>query len=63
MWYDYEPDFHEGDIIEFCGDTFEVLKNYGCTGKVRENCQDGAIIGNFYWEYQGTQCKLVKRVN
>lgn len=37
MWYDYKPDFKKGDIIEFCGDTFEVLENWGSTGKVKEN--------------------------
>lgn len=61
MYDYYEPDFKKGDIIEFCGDTYEVLENLGSTGKVKENCKNGTIIGRFYWEFQGERCSLVKR--
>jgi hypothetical protein len=57
-----EIDFRTGDIIEFCGETFEVIKNWGDSGEVRENCPNGAFIGRFYWEYAGEKCKLVKRL-
>jgi len=55
----YKPFFKEGDIIEFCDDQFVVLKDFGYSGKVQENCKNGAIV-NCYWEFQGERCKLVK---
>lgn len=52
--------FKVGDIIEFCGEEFEVLECYDDTsGMVKENCEDGCIINNFYWTYEGIECKLV----
>jgi len=63
-------DFKKGDIIEFCEDQFEVLENYGNSGKVREypNTQKDnwgfqTVIYPFYWEYQGSKCKLIKRTD
>ena len=47
-------EFKVGDIIEFCGQEFEVLECYDNTsGRVRENCEGGCIINNFYWTYSG----------
>lgn len=55
----YEPNFKKGDIIEFCGETYEVIDNYGSNGTVRENYTNGIIISNFKWEFEGEKCKLV----
>lgn len=55
-------EFKVGDIIEFCGQEFEVLECYDNTsGRVRENCEGGCIINNFYWTYSGEECKLVTK--
>lgn len=54
-------DFVEGDVIEFCGESFIVLENYGDRGRVQEDCTNGAVIDPFYWEFDGHACKLVKR--
>lgn len=54
--------FKVGDIIEFCGEEFEVLECYDDTsGRVKENCKDGCIVNNFYWTYAGVECKLVTK--
>ena len=53
-----EADFKYGDIIEFCGDRFLVLENYGESGKVVEY-PEGETIESFYWEFEGTKCVKV----
>lgn len=53
-----KSNFKSGDIIVFCNEEFIVIENYGSSGKVKENCDGGNIINNFYWEYQGEKCKL-----
>ena len=53
-----KSDFKSGDVIVFCNEEFIVIENYGRSGKVKENCDDGNIINNFYWEYHGEKCKL-----
>lgn len=50
-------DFKKGDIIIFCDEEFEVIKNYGYSGKVKE-VYGGTIINNFYWSYHGSKCEL-----
>lgn len=50
-------DFKKGDIIIFCNEEFEVLENYGCSGKVKEVYGE-SVIDNFYWNYQGDKCAL-----
>lgn len=50
-------DFKKGDIIIYCDDEFEVLENYGKSGKVKEVCGD-VIIDNFYWNFRGSICEL-----
>lgn len=52
--------FIQGDIIEYAGDRFEVLENYGDTGMVKEY-PDGETIQLFYWVFEGEKCKLWKR--
>jgi len=56
-----ECNFKPKDIIEYCNDQYEVIVNYGNSGRVRENCKDGTIIDPFYWEIYGEKCKLVSR--
>lgn len=53
-----EFNFKKGDIIEFCGDEFVVIENYGDSGKVKENSKQGCTINPFYWKYSGETCKL-----
>jgi hypothetical protein len=55
-------DFKKGDVIEFAGDRFTVLKNSGDSGKVQE-FPDGAIVEPFYWEFEGEDCVLIKDAN
>ncbi|WP_154231154.1 hypothetical protein [Clostridium botulinum] len=50
-------DFKKGDIIIFCDEEFQVIENYGYSGKVKE-VYGGTIINNFYWNYQGSKCEL-----
>ena len=56
-----EADFQYGDIIEFCGDRFLVLENYGDRGKVVEypKGEDPVEIDPFYWEFEGSKCVKV----
>ena len=55
--------FESGDIIEFCGDKFIVIENYGRHGKVKEY-ESTTVIDNFHWDFQGIEwCKLVKKGN
>lgn len=55
-----ERNFKKGDIIVFCDEEFEVLDNYGNSGKVKEAYGD-TVINNFYWNYGGCRCELVKQ--
>lgn len=54
--------FKRYDLIEFAGDYFQVLKNYGTCGRVQEYFPSGnvgTIIDPFYWEFEGEKCKKV----
>lgn len=55
-----EIEFKKGDIIVFCDEEFEVLKNNGYSGKVKE-VRGGTIINPFYWSFEGSHCKLKGR--
>ena len=59
-----EVEFKKDDIIEFCNDTYIVLKNYGNSGSVQEYCNDtlGDIVGQFYWNFQGEKCILIGHI-
>jgi hypothetical protein len=50
-------DFKQGDIIIFCNEEFEVLENYGHSGKVKEVLGD-AVINPFYLVFGKDECKL-----
>lgn len=53
-----KTDFKRGDIIIFCDQEFEVIKNYGESGLVRENCKNGCYIDDFRWKYGNDICEL-----
>lgn len=55
-----EQPFQEGEEVDFCGESFVVLKNYGSRGRVMP-LGETLIIDPFYWEYQGMQVRRVKR--
>ncbi len=59
--------FNKGDIIEYCGELFEVEKNFGDSGIVWELNdkyeRNGLQVSNFYWSAYGEDCKLIKGVN
>lgn len=59
-------DFKRYDIIEYAGDYFMVLKNYGHKGRVQEYFPGGnvgEIIDPFYWVYEGLECSLVNHAH
>ena len=59
-------DFKKYDIIEYAGDYFMVLKNYGHKGRVQEYFPGGnvgEIIDPFYWVYEGLECSLVNHAH
>ena len=61
--------FNLGDVIDFCGERYMVLKNYGNSGEVVEVNNEGGIfggaskIGNFYWRFEGANCTFVRKVS
>lgn len=53
-----EP-FKPGEVIDFCGTTFEVIENHGDKGTVKE-LPDGPIISGFPWRFEGVECTRVE---
>jgi len=60
----FGEEFKKDDIIEFCGETYVVLENYGNSGRVIEyyNGTYGDKVGKFYWEFQDEKCILVGHI-
>ena len=59
-------DFKTYDIIEYAGDYFMVLKNYGHCGRVQEYFPGGnvgEIVEPFYWVYEGLECRKVNHAH
>lgn len=57
---DYGHDWTEGCVIEFCGESYRILKNFGDSGSVEY--LDGTFASNnFYWVFQGVPCLLVSK--
>jgi len=54
------PVFGRGDIISFADEQYKVIENNGSSGVV---CPVGETyyISMFYWEFEGEECKLVKK--
>lgn len=53
-----QKDFKPGDIIQYAGDTFKVLKNHGDSGRVQEY-PNGDIIEPFYWWLDGFESVII----
>jgi len=45
--------FKQGEIISYCGDTFEVIENFGDTGTVKETGKGGTVVTGFHWNFAG----------
>lgn len=50
--------FNRGDVIEFSGEEFLVINDFGSGGVVSE-MPHGSII-HFKWNFQGTECKFLR---
>lgn len=51
--------FKSGDIITFKDKEYIVIQNYGTTGLIKENCENGMIIKGFSWIQDGEECKYI----
>lgn len=50
--------FPKGSFIEFCGEYFKVIENYGdYSGRVMDF--DGIVSKNFYFDYAGEKAELI----
>jgi hypothetical protein len=49
--------FRSGEIIDFAGDEYLVLRNAGHFGTVREATSEGATVRQFYWEFAGVTAR------
>lgn len=59
-------DFKVGDIIEYCGETYEILevsifKDGGTVAEWYNGKRGEVIREKFYWSAYGSDCALVKR--
>jgi len=61
MFKTEKRDFKKGDIIVFCDEEYEVMENYGTSGKVKENYPNGTVIDTFYWVYGNSECTLKEK--
>jgi hypothetical protein len=52
--------FTEGEIINFFGESYVVMKNSGRRGVVRP-FGETYKIDPFYWEFNGMECRRVIR--
>jgi hypothetical protein len=50
-----------GCKILWCGEEFEVLKNYGDSDRSGMVKQGDDIIDNFYFSYQGDEAVLISK--
>ena len=57
MTNDDKP-FESGELIEFCGDRYEVVANYGSSGKVK--CLGESDVFSFHWVFEGEPCRRVE---
>jgi|SRR5271157_5906860 len=53
-----EEPFKPGDIVEFCGEEAVVEANFGDSGRV---LLPGQGTCNWYWNFQGTPVRRVRR--
>lgn len=52
--------FQPGNVIEFCGDRYEVLANYGRCGRVRCLDDGDSVCEPFYWKLGEDESVLVE---
>jgi len=52
--------FEKGEIIEYCGEEHEVVKNYGSSGVVKYPNDDSGESFNYHWSAYGEDCQRVK---
>ena len=48
--------FEKGEIIQFSGDRYEVLENYGRSGRVKALSDGGITVDNFWWIFEEELC-------
>lgn len=56
----YRVDIDSGDIIEFAGQQYLVIENWGQMGKVKEY-PEGTIIERFAWRLEGEEAKVISK--
>lgn len=50
--------FKPGEIIDFCGDRFEIVANHGISGLVKPLDGSGHVI-RFLWVFEGEPARRV----
>lgn len=53
-------DFEKGDVIDFCDEHYFVIENNGLSGVVNP-FGETYYIRNFYWKYQDSITKFVRK--
>ena len=53
-------DFQKGDVVEFCDEHYFVIENNGSTGVVNP-FGETYYVRNFYWIYQDSITKFVRK--
>ena len=53
-------DFQKGDVVEFCDEYYFVIENNGTTGVVNP-FGETFYVSNFYWKYQDSITKFVRK--
>lgn len=51
--------FQKGDVIEYAGELYEVIENYGNSGRVRHPNDTSGESMLFYWTFGGESCRKV----
>lgn len=51
--------FEKGEEIEYAGDHFEVVENYGDSGRVKYLNDDSNDVFPFHWHAYGEDCKRI----
>lgn len=49
-----------GDIIKYNDKEYVVIKNYGASGLIKENCPNGALINGFRWNHEKNNYIYIK---
>ena len=57
-----EAPFRPSEIVDFCGDRYEVVANLGSTGFVRPLDDSGCVI-RFCWVFEGEPARRLTPVS